>query len=134
MRSIEVAVFRFLFRGVKEKSEAYAKLKDILVAHGWIDKNGSKVEELHLYHVESNLECEIIIQETNGMSKLIIDAKRLFEDLKSDSSIEYVTTKHSTATEKIVYNNVERYVQSVDVSNMKHGDMIIVFKPQPNHK
>lgn len=134
MRGIEVAVFRFLFRGVRNELEAYAKLKDFLIAHGWIYKNGSKVEELHQYHVESDLECEVIIQETQGMPKLILDAERLFEDLKSDPSIEYVMTKYSNATEGIVYNNVDRYVQSVDVSKMKHEDMIIVFKTQPNHK
>lgn len=117
---------------INTKDEALENMIDLLQGNDWLTEQGAKKAPLESYYSDQDGTCHITLAEDMVTDEFKELSMELFDSLKSTPSIEYIKTIYSEATEDIVYNNIDRYakLQTIDISQMKQGDAILVYRKQ----
>lgn len=121
---VPCVTFRFVFRGIASKNESFAKLREFLHANEWLPVDSS----LLVYHTNNDGSCEVILKKLEGFSMEKL-ADMFFSDLCNANYVKCVMVLYNDYTDKLVQNHSGKYLnrQTVDLSNLKYNDEVIVL-------
>lgn len=125
MKVTDTASFYFAFFPKKEKEDISARLKTFLADSDWLDDYGRKRPPLNTYHTEQNGTCYVVLAR-DYHDDFLDHVDEFFDDLVKNPEIQYVKVIKNKSTDKIVYNNVDRYPQIFAVEDIKNGDLVLV--------
>lgn len=128
MEVTDTASFYFAFFPEinKNKEEVSARLNTFLADSDWLDAYGRKRPPLSMCHVEPNGTCHIMLDRDCSQEEFSNHIDELFEDMVKNHEIQYVKVIKNKSTEKIIYNNIDKYHQSFAVEDMKDEDLVLV--------
>ena len=128
MKVVEIAPFIFYFKDVDDKKTSYQLLINFLKANGWLNERGDRLSPLSSYHSDEHGICHVILAEDILTEEFINLSEEMFKNLVSVREIKWIKVGFHPATESIIYNNVDKYFQTIPIQNMSTGDMMLVFK------
>ena len=85
---------------------------------------------LYSFHTEADGTCHILLANDFLSEDFVELTNEMFENLVSETDIEWIKVEFQSATEGIICNNVDKYLQyqTTPIQEMSKGDLMVVFK------